>query len=264
MQRFSRILARPVVGRRSLGSSTIKLQESKDIKPIDIAAGITEKENLHHPVVKTTDDALRAKLATNGQYIQQCCPKYVEKVEITHANQLEIMINPAGIVPFMHFLKTNSLCRYNNQIDFTVVDMPTRRYRFELVWNLLSIDYNARIRIKSYTDESTPVESLCGVFANSDWLEREVFDMYGVYFNNHPDLRRILTDYGFTGHPLRKDFPLSGYYEVRYDQSTGHIVQEPVELAQEWRRFDLTNPWETFPNFRENVNHSLPAETKQE
>ena len=146
-------------------------------------------------------------------------------------------------------------------------------FRFEIVYNLLSLRFNSRVRVKTYTDELTPVESVNDIFKAANWNEREIWDMYGVYFNNHPDLRRILTDYGFEGHPLRKDFPLSGYVECRYDDELRRVVQvnivllnllvtsrlhlcdlqEPVELAQEYRKFDLAAPWEQFPAFREMI-----------
>lgn len=136
--------------------------------------------------------------------------------------------------------------------DMTAVDVPNRQNRFEMVYCLLSTHFNARIRIKSYTNELNPVDSLAAdLFPSCNWYERECWDMYGVYFNGHPDLRRILTDYGFQGHPQRKDFPLTGYYEVRYDDDLMRVVQEPLELAQEYRKFDLKNPWEVFPNFRD-------------
>ena len=134
-------------------------------------------------------------------------------------------------------------------LSFTV--LTCQMFRFEIVYNLLSLRFNSRVRVKTYTDELTPIESVNDIFKAANWNEREVWDMYGVYFTNHPDLRRILTDYGFEGHPLRKDFPLSGYVECRYDDEVRRVVQEPVELAQEFRKFDLAAPWEQFPAFRE-------------
>merc|ERR1712156_742263 len=136
-------------------------------------------------------------------------------------------------------------------MDVTAVDWPDRPYRFEIVYNFLSIQFNQRIRVKTYADEVTPIDSITPLFDSANWAEREVWDMFGVFFTNHPDLRRILTDYGFEGHPLRKDFPLSGYLECRWDDEAKRVVQEPVELAQEFRKFDLAAPWEQFPNFRE-------------
>jgi len=128
--------------------------------------------------------------------------------------------------------------------DLCAVDYPERKARFEIVYNLISIRYNTRIRVKTSVDEVTPVDSVCDIFQAANWWEREVWDLFGVFFSNHPDLRRILTDYGFEGHPLRKDFPLSGYVEVRYDETQKRVVCEPVELSQEFRAFDFSSPWE--------------------
>merc|ERR1711953_1323609 len=149
--------------------------------------------------------------------------------------------------------KNHHNAQFGSMADICGVDIPTRPFRFEVVYNLLSFRFNSRIRVKTYTDELTPIESVNEIFKAANWNEREVWDMYGIYFSNHPDLRRILTDYRFEGHPLRKDSPLSGYIEYRYDDEKKRVVQEPVELAQEFRKFDLTAPWEQFPNFREHA-----------
>lgn len=122
-----------------------------------------------------------------------------------------------------------------------------------MIYNLLSLRFNSRVRVKTYTDEITPVASICDLFEAANWMEREVWDMYGVYFTNHPDLRRILTDYGFEGHPMRKDFPLPGYTECRYDEEQKRVVIEPIELTQDYRKFDLSTPWETFPKVKHRV-----------
>jgi NADH dehydrogenase (ubiquinone) Fe-S protein 3 len=129
-------------------------------------------------------------------------------------------------------------------MDVCGVDYPHRLDRFEVVYNLLSLTHNSRIRVKTYTDEVKPVPSSCEVYPGNNWFEREAYDMYGIYFQNHPDLRRILTDYGFEGYPLRKDFPLTGYSEVRYDEEKKRIVYEPLELAQAFRYFDYQSPWD--------------------
>lgn len=142
----------------------------------------------------------------------------------------------------------------------TAIDVPSRQYRFEVIYHFLSLRYNNRIRVKTYTDELTPIDSITPIFEGANWFERETWDMYGVFFSNHPDLRRILTDYGFAGHPFRKDFPLTGYVEVRYDDEVKRVVCEPLELAQEFRKFDLASPWEVFPHFRDsNQNNNEPA-----
>lgn len=202
------------------------------------------------PTVAKIDPVQKAHLVDFGKYIAECMPKYVQKVRLTTGNELEVLIAPEGVIPVLQFLKDHHSAQFSNMVDIAGMDVPSRPYRFEIIYNLLSLRYNARIRVKTYTDELTPVESANEVFKAANWYEREIWDMYGVFFANHPDLRRILTDYGFEGHPFRKDFPLSGYVEVRYDDEQKRVVVEPLELAQEFRRFELSAPWEQFPNFR--------------
>jgi len=206
------------------------------------------------PSYSVSKDLMKQKLVEFGDYIAECMPNCVQQVQITHNNELEVMVDPDNIVQIMTFLRDNSLCQFNNLSDLTCVDVPWRPCRFEIVYNLLSIRYNQRIRVKTYTNELTALDSLSDVHPSANWYEREVYDMFGVFFRGHPDLRRILTDYGFTGHPFRKDFPLSGYYELRYDDELQRIVQEPLEMAQEFRKFDLASPWEAFPKFRQQVS----------
>lgn len=192
----------------------------------------------------------RADFADFGKYVADCLPKWVQRVQLTSGDELEILIAPSGVVPVLQFLKDNHYAQFTNLTDIAGMDVPCRKYRFEIIYNLLSVRYNSRIRVKTYTDELTPVDSCCEVFKAANWYEREIWDMYGVFFANHPDLRRILTDYGFEGHPQRRDFPLSGFVEVRYDDEKKRVVLEPLELAQEFRKFDLSAPWEQFPKFR--------------
>ena len=135
-------------------------------------------------------------------------------------------------------------CCFKELVDLCGVDYPEREQRFDVVYHLLSLHHNQRIRVKVETDEATPVPSVIGVFPTADWFEREAWDMYGIFFADHPDLRRILTDYGFEGHPLRKDFPMTGYVEMRYDESQKRVVYEPVKLRQDFRNFDFLSPWE--------------------
>ncbi|CAM4525525.1 unnamed protein product [Leuciscus chuanchicus] len=203
------------------------------------------------PTVMPKDPVTHTQLSEFGEYIAEILPKYVQQVQVTCFNELEVMIHPEGIIPVLTFLKDHTNAQFNNMTDLTAVDVPTRHYRFEIVYNLLSLRYNSRIRVKTYTDELSPLDSSVSVHQAANWYEREIWDMYGVFFANHPDLRRILTDYGFEGHPFRKDFPLSGYVEVRYDDEVKRVVAEPVELAQEFRKFDLNSPWEAFPAYRE-------------
>lgn len=148
------------------------------------------------------------------------------------------------IIDVLTFLRDDGKCLFEVPIDICGVDWPARTERFDVVYHLLSPRLNQRIRVKLTTDEVTPVPSAVGVFPAANWFEREAYDMYGIFFSGHPDLRRLLTDYGFQGHPLRKDFPLTGYVEVRYDEEQKRVVYEPVELAQEFRSFDFESPWE--------------------
>ena len=158
--------------------------------------------------------------------------------------QLTLTAGAADIVRVMQFLRDNERCLFWSIIDITAVDWPSREKRFDVVYHLLSPRRNQRIRVKVETDEVTPVPSIISIYRGADWFEREAYDLYGVLFSGHPDLRRLLTDYGFEGHPLRKDFPLTGYVEVRYDDEKKRVVYEPVKLTQEFRSFDFLSPWE--------------------
>jgi len=159
-------------------------------------------------------------------------------------DELTITASARDIVQVATFLRDDERCRFISFVDITAVDWPSREQRFDVVYHLLSPRLNQRIRVKAPTDEVTPVPSAVDVYAGANWFEREAFDLYGVLFSGHPDLRRILTDYGFEGHPLRKDFPQTGYVEVRYDDEQKRVVYEPVSLRQEWRSFDFLSPWE--------------------
>ncbi len=169
----------------------------------------------------------------------------------------ELTVNTIGddIIPLLRFLHDDSRTQFISIIDVCGVDYPGNEKRFEVVYHLLSPKHNTRIRVKLATDEETPVPSITGVYPGADWFEREAYDMYGILFTGHPDLRRILTDYGFDGHPLRKDFPLTGYVEVRYDEEAKRVVYEPVELRQEFRDFDYESPWE-------GAEYTLPGDEK--
>jgi NADH-quinone oxidoreductase subunit C len=150
----------------------------------------------------------------------------------------------AHIVPLLTFLRDDRQCLFSQLTDLCGVDWPQRDKRFDVVYNLLSLKHNRRVRVKVQTAEAEPVPSCVGVFPNAGWYEREAWDMYGILFSGHPDLRRILTDYEFDGHPQRKDFPLTGYVEVRYDEEQKRVVYEPVKLQQAYRSFDFISPWE--------------------
>ncbi|MDX2290308.1 MAG: NADH-quinone oxidoreductase subunit C [Hyphomicrobiaceae bacterium] len=159
-------------------------------------------------------------------------------------DELTIRIAREHIVQAMKFLRDDSKCRFEVLIDICGVDWPAREKRFDVVYHLLAPRLNQRLRVKIETDEKTPVPSLVDVFSAANWYEREAYDMYGILFSGHPDLRRLLTDYGFKGYPLRKDFPLTGHVEVRYDDEKKRVVYEPVKLVQEFRDFDFESPWE--------------------
>eukprot|EP01147_Barroeca_monosierra_P001236 gene1236-4445_t len=193
----------------------------------------------------------RKRLEELGFFIASALPKYIQIVQVSGCNELELFIPPSGVIPVLTFLRDNTLCQFKILADLCGVDIPQRQNRFEVR------------EFCSY--EFTPIDSAYPVFKAADWYEREVWDMYGVYFVGHPDLRRILTDYGFEGHPLRKDFPLSGFVEVRYDEDVKRVVCEPVELTQlhlqvnlmlqfvkffadEFRRFDFESPWQQLPS----------------
>jgi NADH-quinone oxidoreductase subunit C len=158
--------------------------------------------------------------------------------------ELTIAARAADIVKVVTFLRDDPGCQFFAFVDVTAVDWPQREKRFDVVYHLLSPTKNWRVRIKVETDENTPVPSIIDVFPGANWFEREVFDLYGVLFSGHPDMRRILTDYGFSGHPLRKDFPLTGFVEVRWDDEQKRVVYDKVRLAQEYRKFDFLSPWE--------------------
>ena len=158
--------------------------------------------------------------------------------------ELTVTVAADQIVPFVTFLREDPRLGFINLTDVCGVDYPSREKRFDVVYHLLSPRQNARVRVKVMTDAETPVPSITSIFPGADWFEREAYDLYGIAFTGHPDLRRILTDYGFEGHPMRKDFPLTGFVEVRYDDEQKRVVYEPVRLAQEFRDFDFLSPWE--------------------
>ena len=172
-------------------------------------------------------------------------------------DELCVGVKRQAIVNVLTYLRDDVNCQFKQLMDVCGIDRPARTRRFDVVYNLLSLTHNRRIRVKLETDEETPVPSVVNVFSAANWWEREVWDLFGIYFSDHPDLRRILTDYGFDGHPLRKDFPLTGYVEVRYDDEQKRVVYEPVKLAQEFRRFDFLSPWE-------GVQRVLPGDEKAE
>ncbi len=178
-----------------------------------------------------------------GEYIRSALPDDPLDMEARNG-QLIMTARREGLIRLLQFLRDDSNCQFKMLADLCGADYPDRAERFEVVYNLLSLTHNQRIRIKVSTDEAAPVPSATVIYSAAGWFEREAWDLYGIFFDDHPDLRRILTDYGFEGHPLRKDFPLTGYVEVRYDDAEKRVVYEPVKLAQDFRSFDFLSPWE--------------------
>jgi NADH-quinone oxidoreductase subunit C len=170
--------------------------------------------------------------------------------------ELTVTVPVAAIPSFVEFLRTDAACRFSTLVDITAVDWPERPARFDMVYHFLSMYTNSRIRVKAAVSEADMVPSIIDIHPSANWFEREVFDMFGILFSGHPDLRRILTDYGFRGHPLRKDFPTTGYTEVRYDEAQKRVVYEPVSLVQEYRQFDFMSPWE-------GAQYVLPGDEKK-
>ena len=194
------------------------------------------------------------KLDELGALIADALPGAVTAHEVTHG-VLSITANAADIVRVTTLLRDDPRCQFVCITDVTAVDWPSRERRFDVVYHFLSPTKNVRIRVKVETDEVTTVPSIISVFRGADWFERETYDLYGVLFTGHPDMRRLLTDYGFEGHPLRKDFPLTGFVEVRWDDEQKRVVYDPVRLAQEFRNFDFLSPWE-------GTDYILPGDDK--
>lgn len=178
-----------------------------------------------------------------GYTLIQMLPKFIKKISILKG-EMTIIVKSEYLKETLYFLKNHTNAQFKSLMEITAVDYPEKNKRFEVVYMLLSVKYNSRTVVKTFVDEITPLDSLVSVYKSAGWYEREVWDMFGIYFLNHPDLRRILTDYGFEGHPMRKDFPLSGYVEVRYDDEKKRVVTEPIEMTQEFRSFDFLSPWE--------------------
>jgi NADH-quinone oxidoreductase subunit C len=189
------------------------------------------------------DETLEPMLTTLGESVVQALPGAVTGFQVAFG-ELTVHAEAAVLPKVLQTLRDDPAFRFVSFIDLCGVDYPSRDKRFDVVVHLLSPKYNRRIRVKVQTDEMTPVPSSIEVFPSANWFEREAYDLYGILFSGHPDLRRILTDYGFEGHPLRKDFPLTGFVEVRYDDEQKRVVYEPVRLPQEFRQFDFLSPWE--------------------
>jgi NADH-quinone oxidoreductase subunit C len=189
-----------------------------------------------------------------GDYVATALGPDVAEKAIAH-EELTIRVKREALLRVLSFLRDDAKCQFKLLADLCGVDYPDRPERFEVVYNLLSLKLNQRIRVKVTTDEEHAVPSATGLYRAAGWFEREAWDLFGIYFSDHPDLRRLLTDYGFEGHPMRKDFPLTGYVEVRYDEEQKRVVYEPVKLKQEFRSFDFASPWE-------GMSHVLPGDEK--
>ncbi|ESW79568.1 NADH dehydrogenase subunit C [Mesorhizobium sp. LSJC268A00] len=197
---------------------------------------------------------MAASLSELSTYLGEKLPGRVTDAVLAYG-ELTISVATDNLIEVTSFLRDDSGCQFISIIDICGADYPSRVKRFDVVYHLLSPKQNLRIRIKVQADEETLVPSLTAVYPGADWYEREAYDLYGVLFSGHPDLRRILTDYGFEGHPLRKDFPLTGFVEVRYDDEAKRVIYEPVELKQEFRNFDFLSPWE-------GTDYVLPGDEK--
>ena len=196
------------------------------------------------------------QLAELGEMIAAARADEVDEWAVRHG-ELTLLGAAPGLRSLVAYLRDNAACAFTTLVDITAVDYPAREQRFEVVYHFLSMRQNQRIRLKLPAGEDDVIPSIVEIFPSAEWYEREVFDMFGILFSGHPDLRRILTDYGFRGHPLRKDFPTTGYTEVRYDETAKRVVYEPVQLVQEYRQFDFMSPWE-------GADYILPGDEKRE
>ncbi|MFI4983597.1 MAG: NADH-quinone oxidoreductase subunit C [Rickettsiales bacterium] len=179
------------------------------------------------------------------KYLEKCkIAKHFQTLDVNNVGELVVIIDKQNIIATLKFLRDDKECKFLQLVSISGVDYPSKAARFEVVYNLLSHEFNNRLMIKCAVAEADLVPSVTALYAAANWYEREAYDLYGIMFDQHPDLRRILTDYGFEGHPLRKDFPLTGYLEVRYDMEQKKVVYEPVKLSQEFRNFDFASPWE--------------------
>lgn len=233
---------------RSLATSALRAKEAatQAPKPNLRQAQRPPVGRLTVPIVNPADKYADKAVGMHqyGQYLMSCLPRYIQQFSVWK-DELCIYISPSGVVPVFSFLKYHTAAEFTMVADITAVDYPTKDKRFEVVYNMLSVRHNSRIRVKTYADEAQPVPSITSLYDGANWYEREVYDLFGVFFTGHPDLRRIMTDYGFDGHPLRKDFPVTGYTEIRYDEEKKRIVVEPLEMTQAFRSFEGgTAAWE--------------------
>lgn len=232
-------------GIRGLFTSGIKFNEEKELTDLNKLP----REDPGLPWVQPVNPADTYKeqseeLHKFGRYIMACLPKFIQQFSV-YKDELVLYVAPSALRPTALFLKNHTSAQFKGLMDVTAADYPSRTNRFDVVYNFLSVRHNSRIRVKTYASEVSPVPSLVPLFQGANWFERETYDLFGIFFVDHPDLRRIMTDYGFEGHPLRKDFPTTGYTELRYDEEKKRIVYEPLELTQAWRNFTVgSSVWE--------------------
>lgn len=228
---------------RAFGTTRTVFQNT----PVDVRSlPRADPGELTAPIVNPADKyaEVSEELLRFGRYLTACLPKYIQQFSVWK-DELVLYVGPLALEPTMHFLRDHTTLQFKGMMDVTGADYPLRTNRFDVVYNLLSTRYNLRIRVKTYALEVSAVPLMVPLYGGANWPEREVYDMFGVFFEGHPDLRRIMTDYGFEGHPLRKDFPTTGYTEVRYDEEKHRIVYEPLELTQAFRDFSLgASVWE--------------------
>ncbi|CAD1809515.1 unnamed protein product [Candida parapsilosis] len=247
VQRAPRFLLTPKsLPVRSFTQSTVKyIAHEEDLVDLKTLPRKEEPE-IYVPLINPTEKykVQIEELHKFGTYIMACLPKFVQQFSVWK-DELTIYVAPSALRPVMSFLKYHTSAQFKACMDVTAADYPSRTNRFDVVYNLLSVRHNSRIRVKTYASETSPVPSVTPLFNGANWFERETYDLFGVFFTGHPDLRRIMTDYGFEGHPLRKDFPTTGYTEVRYDEEKKRVVYEPLELTQAWRNFTVgSSVWE--------------------
>ncbi|BGP53549.1 hypothetical protein JCM8202_001501 [Rhodotorula sphaerocarpa] len=245
--RAAQTVVRPRAPVRLLSTSLRTAQAAQQTASTTTAAPTGKESPFTEPVGYNPVERsapFSAALQEYGAWIMSSLPKFIQQTSV-YKDELTLYVAPSAIEPVMLFLRDHANTQYKSVMDICGADYPARSNRFEIVYHLLSVRHNSRIRVKTYADETSPVPSIAHIYRGADWYEREAWDMYGILFSNHPDLRRILTDYGFEGHPLRKDFPLTGYTEVRYDEEKKRVVSEPLQLSQAFRNFEgATSPWE--------------------
>lgn len=251
---------------RFISSSPIAKYAAEEEELIDLKS-LPRKQvlEIHVPLVNPADKYKEQveELHKFGRYIMACMPKYIQQFSVWK-DELTIYVAPSALRPTMIFLQNHTASQFKACMDVTAADYPSRTNRFDVVYNLLSVRHNSRIRVKTYANETSAVPSVVPLFEGANWFERETYDLFGIFFEGHPDLRRIMTDYGFEGHPLRKDFPTTGYTEVRYDEEKKRVVYEPLELTQAWRNFTVgSSVWEQVGEGRDDTPESFKLPTPE-